>query len=46
MFHNSLWVYLAFILGGLVGAGIVSVTVAYCVSSYFRAWILMWFWRR
>jgi len=43
---NHWWVYAAFIAGGIVGAGIVSVTVAYCVSTYFRAWILCWFWRR
>ena len=46
MFHNSLWVYVAFIGGGLLGAGIVITTVAYFVSDFFRAWILFWFTRR
>jgi len=42
MFHNHLWVYVAFILGGIVGAGIVITTVGFFVSRMFRAWILFW----
>jgi hypothetical protein len=41
--HNSLWVYAAFIVGGIVGAGIVITTVLFFVSRMFRAWILFWF---
>ena len=42
-FHNSLWVYIAFITGGVIGAGIVLGTVLFFVNRMFRAWILFWF---